>query len=117
MHGAEDGTLLLLLWGSTRTLYPRPVLNVGDQHSQSGFHCIPQELVCLPLPRRGKRKQCVSSSKARAILLRSPQEECAARCGGKLSAQAAGFQTVQAVSPTLGTSFISFLGTASGASG
>lgn len=46
------------------TLYPRPVLNVRDQHSQSGFHSIPQELVCLPLPGRGKRKHCVSGSKA-----------------------------------------------------
>ena len=51
--------------GVVGTLYPGPVLNVGDQHSQSCFHCIPQELVCLPLPGRGKRKQCVSSSKSR----------------------------------------------------
>lgn len=48
------------------TLYPGPVLNVRDQHSQSGFHGVPQELVCLPLPGRGKRKECVSGSKAGA---------------------------------------------------
>lgn len=48
------------------TMYPGPMLNVRDQHSQSGFHSIPQELVCFLLPGREKRKQSVSGSKAGA---------------------------------------------------
>lgn len=51
-------TTTLLPWAWIWTLYPGPVLDVRDQHSQSGFHRVPQELVCLPLPGRGKRKQC-----------------------------------------------------------
>lgn len=42
-------TTTLLPWAWIWTLYPGPVLDVRDQHSQSGFHCVPQELVCLPL--------------------------------------------------------------------
>lgn len=48
------------------TMYPGPMLNVRDQHSQSGFHSIPQELVCFLLPGREKRKQSVSGLKAGA---------------------------------------------------
>lgn len=41
------------------TMYPGPMLNVWDQHSQSGLHGIPQELVCLLLPGKKKKTECL----------------------------------------------------------
>lgn len=64
----------------TWTVYPGPVLNVGDQHSQSGFHCIPQELVCLPLPGRGKENSVSLAQKQGQHCLLSPSS-----ARGKLS--------------------------------